>query len=362
MARSPQSNIDALLAALREQVANQQPGRVPSGIAMNDYLASIPPTNEQGRESAILQGLDERLAGREASDRKLQEADMLRRFDQRTGVNETMPPKAFTAENFPPMASHAPTRVIRRVPMEALPARSDVSTQFGPSQETRTIRRFTNNQTPIDADAAMGLREKAMIDPRVLAEQERSRGDVAAASITAGAKGKTGESASRYALETANRTISAIDEVLPKIGYATAGVGSMLRHVPGSDAANVSAELSSVASNVAFNALQAMRDASKTGGALGQVSERELDLLSAVMGSIRQDQSPDNLRKNLGLIRESQQRFVDAAGRLNATSPEDSGSESGSGGMVSMVAPDGRKLSVPADKVAELEAKGAKRQ
>lgn len=119
---------------------------------------------------------------------------------------------------------------------------------------------------------------------------------------------------SPYAIETARRTIQAIDDVLPKINNLTAGGGSLLKMVPGSEAANVSAELSSVAANVAFNALQAMREASKTGGALGQVSERELDLLSAVSGSIRQNQSPDNLKIQLGKIRESMARFQAAAG------------------------------------------------
>lgn len=122
-----------------------------------------------------------------------------------------------------------------------------------------------------------------------------------------------GAPASPYAIETAKRTITAVDDVLPDIDTSTAGVGSLLSMVPGSRAANVSAELSSVAANVAFNALAAMREASKTGGALGQVSERELDLLSAVEGSIRQNQSPENLKLQLGKIRESMARWLAAA-------------------------------------------------
>jgi hypothetical protein len=121
---------------------------------------------------------------------------------------------------------------------------------------------------------------------------------------------------SKYALETANRTIKAVDDVMPDINGWTAGwVGSALSNIPGTKAANVSAELSSVASNIAFNALQAMRDASKTGGALGQVSERELDLLSSVEGSIRQNQSPENLKLQLQKVRESMDRVRQAAGQ-----------------------------------------------
>ena len=42
-----------------------------------------------------------------------------------------------------------------------------------------------------------------------------------------------------------------------------------------------------------------MRDASKTGGALGNVSNVELGLLMSSYGSLAQDLSPDRLRTNL---------------------------------------------------------------
>ena len=151
-------------------------------------------------------------------------------------------------------------------------------------------------------------------------QQPRSMGDELAeyeAKKKIDAQYKAGDTAagpSDYAITTAERTIKAVDEVLPKIGITTAGpMGAIASYLPGTEAANVSADLSSVASNVAFNALQAMREASKTGGALGQVSERELDLLSGVEGSIRQNQSPANLKKNLLLIKESQMRWLAAA-------------------------------------------------
>ena len=42
-----------------------------------------------------------------------------------------------------------------------------------------------------------------------------------------------------------------------------------------------------------------MRDASKTGGALGAVSERELDLLISAYGALQQNTSGPILRENL---------------------------------------------------------------
>jgi hypothetical protein len=94
--------------------------------------------------------------------------------------------------------------------------------------------------------------------------------------------------------------------------------GSVLGMIPGTSASNVSAELATVAGNVAFNALQAMRDASKTGGALGSVAAKEMDLLASVEGSIRQNQSPENLKAQLGKIRESMER-VKLAGQGMST-------------------------------------------
>ena len=46
-----------------------------------------------------------------------------------------------------------------------------------------------------------------------------------------------------------------------------------------------------------------MRDASPTGGALGQVSERELGFLQSVFGSLDQSQTAEELQYNLELLR-----------------------------------------------------------
>jgi len=75
-------------------------------------------------------------------------------------------------------------------------------------------------------------------------------------------------------------------------------------YTPSQSARNVKNLLKSVQSNVAFNRLQEMRDASKTGGALGNVSNVELGLLMAAHGAIQQDLSPELLTKNLKRIDE----------------------------------------------------------
>lgn len=62
-------------------------------------------------------------------------------------------------------------------------------------------------------------------------------------------------------------------------------------------------ELATVQANIAFDRLQQMREASKTGGALGAVSERELDLLMNAYGNINQSTSPARLKENLQTIK-----------------------------------------------------------
>lgn len=82
--------------------------------------------------------------------------------------------------------------------------------------------------------------------------------------------------------------------------------GRFMRAIPGSNAGkDMSADIQNLSANFAFDALQAMRDASKTGGALGQVSERELDLLESATANVSPDQSHENFLKNLDKARQA---------------------------------------------------------
>jgi hypothetical protein len=57
-----------------------------------------------------------------------------------------------------------------------------------------------------------------------------------------------------------------------------------------------------------------MRDQSKTGGALGQVAVRELDLLQKTIKSLNQSLDEDTLRKNLNAVK---QRYESALQAFN---------------------------------------------
>jgi hypothetical protein len=71
------------------------------------------------------------------------------------------------------------------------------------------------------------------------------------------------------------------------------GVAGRLPNMPGGQAANVQARLETLKSQAGFAVLQAMRDASKTGGALGNVSNFEVQALQNNLAALDTNQSPE---------------------------------------------------------------------
>lgn len=122
---------------------------------------------------------------------------------------------------------------------------------------------------------------------------------------------------SPYQQERATRNLQSISELetqatqSPQIFGRTAAL-----RLPGflrSDAfRNFSAQLETLKSNIAFGELTAMREASKTGGALGQVSDKEAQLLQNALGALNMSQSPDNFKLQLQKIRDSITRWQKA--------------------------------------------------
>ena len=64
-------------------------------------------------------------------------------------------------------------------------------------------------------------------------------------------------------------------------------------------ATNLENTLDTIQANIGFEELQRLRENSPTGGALGQVTERELAFLQSVLGSVRRSQSEKQLDANL---------------------------------------------------------------
>lgn len=86
----------------------------------------------------------------------------------------------------------------------------------------------------------------------------------------------------------------------PEAGIIGSALGSMGINQEAVDLKNT---LAGIQATVAFDTLQKMREASKSGGALGSVSERELDLLISAYGALQQSTSAPLLRKNLNTVK-----------------------------------------------------------
>mgnify|MGYP005991275997 CR=1 FL=1 len=77
------------------------------------------------------------------------------------------------------------------------------------------------------------------------------------------------------------------------------GFGAWLKEVPGTQAKGTAGMINTIKANIGFAELNDMRKASPTGGALGQVSERELMFLQSVIGSLDQAQSKEDVLRVL---------------------------------------------------------------
>lgn len=124
--------------------------------------------------------------------------------------------------------------------------------------------------------------------------------------------GAAGRGPSPYAQERNIRNRQSIAALKGKVNRWTTGMGSLLSGIPETDARNFAAELDTLKANIAFGELTAMREASKTGGALGQVSDRELALLTSALGALDPGQSPENIRQQLQKVDDSIARWETA--------------------------------------------------
>lgn len=100
------------------------------------------------------------------------------------------------------------------------------------------------------------------------------------------------------ALNVVNAATEALN-IIRNSNFATGKTGKLASTIPGTDAYNLSRLLDTVKANVGFNELQQMREASPTGGALGQVAVQELESLQATKGSLDLGQDAELLEKSL---------------------------------------------------------------
>lgn len=115
------------------------------------------------------------------------------------------------------------------------------------------------------------------------------------------------EEKEKAAKEKAYGVVSSVDKalnILDEHGGWAAGWGAWLKDIPTTSANQMALALDTVKAQIGFRELQAMRDSSKTGGALGQVTVRELELLQRTIDAIEPELAPEKLKENLQNVRE----------------------------------------------------------
>lgn len=127
------------------------------------------------------------------------------------------------------------------------------------------------------------------------------------------------------------RTNNLINEILPKISSSTAGpIGTTLKFIPGTSAKDVQAQITTINARGIFDQLQKMRQESPTGGALGSITEGELNLLGASAANLESSQSPEQLYKNLkefqtllnGIFNNAKSSYQNVYGKNQLTEPK----------------------------------------
>lgn len=112
-----------------------------------------------------------------------------------------------------------------------------------------------------------------------------------------------GEQQQRYA-GVVLEDIGRVRERIENSALPVTGVGSLLQSIPGTPAHDVSKLTDTIRANIGFDRLQQMREASPTGGALGQVSEMENRLLQATLGNLELSQTEEQFLDNLNRLEE----------------------------------------------------------
>lgn len=119
----------------------------------------------------------------------------------------------------------------------------------------------------------------------------------------------------------ANRVVAKVDQAIGDVGFFTTGIpGRVLSRIPGRKAFDLKETIVTIKANLGFDELQKMRDASPTGGALGQVALQELDALQKTVASLEIGQSEEQLLSGLNEIKAHYERWKNSV-RLSGGTP-----------------------------------------
>lgn len=119
-------------------------------------------------------------------------------------------------------------------------------------------------------------------------------------------KGATTTPQQRRALDQAGLALDTLNDIFENPALDRGAINrGIFKILPGTDSRDLNKAVESIQALIGFDELDKMRQASPTGGALGQISEREIDFLQALKGSIDTSQSDEVLRNNLERVQRS---------------------------------------------------------
>ena len=177
-----------------------------------------------------------------------------------------------------------------------------------------------------DNEVVMGANGAPIAIPYEGGSVWRNQEDAAAAAETAADKAETTENTENIQYMVVQDDVGRAKE-LAQNPNAVGFIGARSTDIEGTPAYNLRQTLLGIEANIAFDALNQMRAASETGGALGNVTVRELELLSATYGSINQGQSGSILAYNLARLEWAMDKVVngmpDGAGGLRKVTQAD---------------------------------------
>jgi len=144
-------------------------------------------------------------------------------------------------------------------------------------------------------------------------------------------------------LASTDTVISTIDKAIAEAGFWTTGkVGAIIAATDigkaGTGRLDLETYINTIQANLGFDELQKMRDNSPTGGALGQVAVRELEMLQSTIASLNPDLDSDVLKEQLREVQRHYENYKNLllgnpATNINWEDPSYSGSTQVLNGM-----------------------------
>lgn len=272
-------------------------GQVPAAVAQQNKVAAIV-------QQVQSEGVD--VSTPEGQIRLAQEFSKYPEFiGMATALRQQAAESALKAEQI------AATSAFKRAQAEQMLAKAEAPVKEDISPEMRRYRELiAMGEPPSRARAIAYKTESTDIRREMQAQKEVDKAEKQIAS-------------ERLATTNAQRVLQTVSEAKQLVGPWTTGFAGGLAVLPGSEARKLQNKIKTIKANLGFDRLQQMRDASPTGGALGQVAVQEIEFLQSTVATLDQLESAADITDALNKIEQSYNNWLGAVqGRAPATTQQ----------------------------------------